>query len=308
MIKDLKDGMLATGVYLVKDFNKGVASNGTNFMNIILQDKSGTIEGKIWEVTPEQVSVFECGKPIRIEGRVGSFRDKLQIRIEDIYRVNENDIDVTNLISDSPIPVNELEASLDKYIDSIKQPDLHAIVSTLITENRNKYITHPAAVRNHHEFFHGLLFHSLSMANLVDPIVNNYPTVDRDLLMSGCLIHDIGKLVELSGPVACFYTTEGNLIGHLVIGANMVADVSKKLNITSEYPLLLEHMILSHHAKPEFGAAVVPQTQEALLLSMIDDMDAKMMCLDKVLSDTKKGEQTDRIFALDNRSFYKPKN
>jgi 3'-5' exoribonuclease len=308
MIKDLKDGMTASGVYLVKDFNKGVASNGTNFMNITLQDKSGTIEGKIWEVTPEQFEVFESGKPIRIEGRVGTFRDKLQIRIEDIYRVDENEIDVTNLISDSPIPVAELEATLDKYIASIKQPELHAIVSTLIADNRAKFVTHPAAVRNHHEFYHGLLFHSLSMANLVDPIANNYPTVDRDLLMAGCLVHDIGKLVELSGPVACYYTTEGNLLGHLVIGANMVAETVKKLNITGEYPLLLEHMILSHHGKQEFGAAVVPQTQEALLLSMIDDLDAKMMSLDKVLNDTKKGEQTDRIFALDNRSFYKPKN
>ena len=145
------------------------------------------------------------------------------------------------------------------------------------------------------------------MCEVAEFCAKHYPFLNYDLLISGCLLHDIGKVIELSGPIATKYTEEGNLLGHLTIGMSIVKEVADRLNIKSEVPTLLEHMILSHHGKLEFGAAVLPLTPEALILSMIDDMDAKMMMLEKALKDVKEGEYSDRLFALDNRTFYKSK-
>ena len=172
----------------------------------------------------------------------------------------------------------------------------------------DKFLDYPAAVKNHHEFYHGLIFHTVSMCEIADFIASHYEDINRDLLISGCILHDIGKVVELSGPVATKYTDEGNLLGHLTIGMSIVREAAEKLNIKSEVPMLLEHMILSHHGKLEFGAAVLPSTKEALLLSMIDDMDAKMMMLEKAYENVKEGEYTERLFALDNRAFYKSRD
>ena len=306
MIKDLIERGNASGVYLIKDVNKGITTNGLNYLSFVLQDKSGVIDAKKWDVTAEDINKSEKGKIVRIDGEVTKFKDKLQIRIADIYEVDPEDNDLSSLLMLGTIEFNALIEDFNYYKNSIKNDDCKAILDAVFKKYYSKFIDYPAAVRNHHEFYHGLLHHSVMMCKVAEQLSKLYDC-DYDLLISGCLLHDIGKVIEFSGYVAPSYTNEGNLLGHISIGMSIIKEISDELKITSEVPLLLEHMILSHHGKLEYGSPVVPLTREALLLSMIDDLDAKMMVLDKALSDIEEGSYTERIFALDNASYYKHK-
>ena len=306
MIKDLIERGNASGVYLIKDVNKGITTNGLNYLSFVLQDKSGTIDAKKWDVTAEDINKSEKGKIVRIDGEVTKFKDKLQIRIADIFEVDPKDNDLSSLLMLGSIEFNTLIEDFNYYKNSIKNDDCKAILDVVFKKYYSKFIDYPAAVRNHHEFYHGLLHHSVMMCKVAEQLSKLYDC-DYDLLISGCLLHDIGKVIEFSGYVAPSYTNEGNLLGHISIGMSIIKEISDELKITSEVPLLLEHMILSHHGKLEYGSPVVPLTREALLLSMIDDLDAKMMVLDKAFSDIEEGSYTERIFALDNASYYKHK-
>lgn len=306
MIKDLIERGNASGVYLIKDVNKGITTNGLNYLSFVLQDKSGVIDAKKWDVTAEDINKSEKGKIVRIDGEVTKFKDKLQIRIADIYEVDPEDNDLSSLLMLGSIEFNTLIEDFNYYKNSIKNDDCKVILDAVFKKYYSKFIDYPAAVRNHHEFYHGLLHHSVMMCKVAEQLSKLYDC-DYDLLISGCLLHDIGKVIEFSGYVAPSYTNEGNLLGHISIGMSIIKEISDELKITSEVPLLLEHMILSHHGKLEYGSPVVPLTREALLLSMIDDLDAKMMVLDKAFSDIEEGSYTERIFALDNASYYKHK-
>ncbi|MFA7222627.1 MAG: HD domain-containing protein [Bacilli bacterium] len=308
MIKDLKDGANASGVYLIKSCVRGVSSSSSanSYLNIILQDKSGTIDAKKWDASQDDFEKFVHGTVLRIDGTAYLYRDKLQIKVLDAFMVDQNEIDVSTLIIDSPIPLEELVKQFNFYKDSVKNADCKLILDSVFKKYYKSFIDFPAAVTCHHDFYHGLIYHTVSMCNLAAAIYKNYPDVDYDILISGCLLHDIGKVVEFSGPIATKYTLEGNLLGHISIGMAIVKEIADENKIESEVPLLLEHMILSHHGKQEFGSPVLPETREALLLSMIDEMDSKMMVLDKAYKDVNEGETTDRIFALDGRTFYKP--
>lgn len=306
MIKDLIERGNASGVYLIKDVNKGITTNGLNYLSFVLQDKSGVIDAKKWDVTAEDINKSEKGKIVRIDGEVTKFKDKLQIRIAEIYEVDPEDNDLSSLLMLGSIEFNTLIEDFNYYKNSIKNDDCKAILDAVFKKYYSKFIDYPAAVRNHHEFYHGLLHHSVMMCKVAEQLSKLYDC-DYDLLISGCLLHDIGKVIEFSGYVAPSYTNEGNLLGHISIGMSIIKEISDELKITSEVPLLLEHMILSHHGKLEYGSPVVPLTREALLLSMIDDLDAKMMVLDKAFSDIEEGSYTERIFALDNASYYKHK-
>ncbi len=308
MIKDLKDGMSITDVFLVKDFTKRVTSAGLNYLTITLQDSSGVIDAKKWEIAADDLDIIKIGAIIKIRGEVLDYKNKLQIKVLSVEKVDSDDESLKNLLIESPVPKEILVQKFRNIYSSVKNPDCRAILDEIFKKYYDKFLDYPAAVKNHHEFYHGLIFHTVSMCEIADFIASHYEDINRDLLISGCILHDIGKVVELSGPVATKYTDEGNLLGHLTIGMSIVREAAEKLNIKSEVPMLLEHMILSHHGKLEFGAAVLPSTKEALLLSMIDDMDAKMMMLEKAYENVKEGEYTERLFALDNRAFYKSRD
>ena len=307
MIKDLTDGSNASGIYLVKDFAKCLTNGGKAYLNLHFQDGSGVIDGKKWDVTNEDLATLEIGGLVRVDGTTLDYKGKLQIKVLGLYKVDPNDADLEGFLLQSPIPVETLIAKFKKHYASVKNEDCKLILKEIFTRYYKEFIDYPAAVKNHHEFYHGLIYHTVSMCDIADFLCTHYPELNRDLLISGCLLHDIGKVIELSGPIATKYTEEGTLLGHLTIGMSLVKEIADQLNIKSEVPMLLEHMILSHHGKLEFGAAVLPLTREALILSMIDDMDAKMMMLDKAYKDVEEGNYTERLFGLDNRAFYKSK-
>lgn len=306
MIKDIVvDEYINGETYLVKDAKEFTLQSGTKLFNVTLQDNSGTIEAKTFNYNQRYIDAIKPGVIIKIYGKVKENKGKVFMDLDSYTLPCEGEYEMDNLIQVSPIDFNTLKEELKTYLDSIKDEDLHAITKKLIVDNYKKYLDYPAASKNHHDFMHGLLHHSLSMCHLIDGIVLNYKELNRDLLISGALLHDLGKVVELSGVIATKYTLEGSLLGHLVIGVEMIDSASKELNIDNEKVLLLKHMIASHHGKQEFGALILPQTKEALILSMVDDMDAKMMSIDKAFENTENGSFSERIFPLDNRAFYK---
>ena len=195
----------------------------------------------------------------------------------------------------------------NKLVGSVKEKDCKALLEYFLKKFGNKVYEAPAASSVHHEFSSGLLMHSVSLAEHADYFAKYYPDINRDLLVTGALLHDFGKLIELEGPAVYHYTVEGKLLGHISIMCGELRIAVKELGITSEIPVLLEHMVLSHHGQLEFGSPVMPLTKEALLLSMIDNLDSKMLVLDKAYEGVAPGEFTQKIYPLDNRAFYKAK-
>lgn len=306
-IKEFLEGDVIRGPLLVINANRGITNNGLAYMNITLQDKTGTIEAKKWDLSEDDNAVITSGSIIYVDGDVLNYRDNLQIKIRSVRRLQDDEVDVGRFTISSPIAIEELEKRLDAYVSSIKQPECALIIKTLVEKFYKNFISYPAAVRNHHEFASGLLHHTVQMADLGEAIAKLYSSIDRDMLISGIILHDLGKTIELSGPIIPKYTLEGKLIGHISITHAEIQKVVDELNIKGEVPTLLSHMVLSHHGKYEYGSPVLPLTREAFLLSVIDDLDSKMMIIDKAFDQTPEGEFTSRIYALDERAFYKPK-
>ena len=185
---------------------------------------------------------------------------------------------------------------------------MQRIVRKMLAKYKTEFLTYPAAMTNHHDFVSGLAYHVHYMLRTAEALCDIYPSLNRSLLYSGIILHDIGKVKELSGPIGTTYTTEGNLIGHIVIAVEEISMIAAELEIEGEEVLLLKHLILSHHGKLEYGSPKVPMLKEAEILHFIDNIDARMMMMDKHLDNTDKGKFTDRIFPLENRNLYKPEN
>lgn len=304
-IKELHENDNVFWPLLVVNATKGVTDAGKRYMNLTFQDRTGTIEAKKWDCSEEDMELLVVGNIVFIEGVVNLYKNQLQLRVNSIRKEENVDLSLYKLVS--PIPLEELKAKLDYFMHSFKDKDVELITKTVIEHFYDKYITYPGAVRIHHEFGSGILHHSVKMAEMAEYVAKCYPQVDRDILVAGALLHDIGKTIEYDYLVAPSVTTEGKLIGHIPVMYAEFKKIVDNLNIKSEVPLLLEHMILSHHGKLEFGSPVMPATREALLLSEIDMMDSRMMVLDKALADVKPGEFTPRLWPMDDTVFYKPK-
>ncbi len=306
LINELRDGDHVYGNFLVAAATKGVTTGSKNYLTITFQDASGTMEAKRWDYLPDDPETFAPGNVVNVEAEVISYKDHLQMKVLSGSKVPYEAIDVTQFVPSSPIPREELEKRLDDYLASFQNEQVSLLVNHLVKKFRKDMMVWPAAVRNHHNFASGLLHHSILMADHAEAVCALYPSLDRDVLVAGCLLHDLGKIIELSGPVAPSYTLEGKLLGHISIMQAEIREAAHELKMEGEIPIIMEHMILSHHGKPDFGSAVMPLTREAMALAMIDDMDAKMNILDKAYADTKPGEFTAKIFSMDDRYFYLP--
>lgn len=307
MISEFVEHDHIIGQFLVGNISRGVNASGAPYLNIELRDSSGLISGKKWDVFNDDENIFAIGNVVLIEGDVIKYKDSLQMKILTGEAVDPNEIDVAKFIKAPPVPKEELIKRFEEHVVSIKNEDCRKILDYLIKRLSPKLYEYPAAVSVHHDYASGLLMHTVSMADLGVFLAAYYPDVDKDILLSGILLHDMGKCIEFEGPVIYKYSLEGKLLGHITIMASEIRHAAEVLNIKSEVPLLLEHMVLAHHGQHEFGSPVLPLTKEALLLSLIDNIDSKMVILEKALEGVKEGEFTAKIFPLDNRAFYKPK-
>ncbi len=307
LIKDLVEGDRLLIQALVGNSSNGTNKSGSPYLNVELRDNSGTLQCKKWEVDGTDKDIFASGNIVEVLLEVIKYNDSLQGKILSAKQLNLDDIDVTRFVKAPPIPKEELVKRFNKLVDSIENKDCRALLDYFLKKYGDKVYTSPAASSVHHEFSSGLLMHSVCIAEIADYLSGRYNDVNRDLLVTGALLHDFGKLIELEGPAVYKYTTEGKLLGHISIMCGELRIAAKELGLTSEVPVLLEHMVLSHHGQLEFGSPILPLTREALLLSIIDNLDSKMLVLDKAYEDVLPGEFTQKIYPLDNRAFYKAK-
>ena len=306
-IKELLEGDRVVIEALVGSCSNGTNKSGSPYLNVELRDNSGSINGKKWEVDGTDKEIFVPGNIIEVQVEVIKYNDSLQAKIINAKLLPLDSIDTTRFIKAPPIPREELEKRFNKLVDSIENKDCKKILDYFLKKFGEQVFISPAASSVHHEFASGLLMHSVSLAEHADYFAKYYPNINRDLLITGALLHDFGKMIELVGPAVYHYSVEGRLLGHISIMCGELRIAAKELNIKGEIPILLEHMVLSHHGQYEFGSPILPSTKEALLLSMIDNLDSKMLVLDKAYEDVLPGEFTQKVYALDGRAFYKPK-
>jgi 3'-5' exoribonuclease len=292
---------------LIKQMTKGTTNTGKPFLTLILQDKSGDIEAKLWDASEQDEMNFQPETIVKVSGDVQSYRGKNQLRIRQIKPSSSADgFELSDFLQTAPLSIDEMTSKITQYIFEMKNPNIQRITRHLLKKYQKPFLEYPAATKNHHEFVSGLAYHVVSMLDLSKAIAALYPSLDSDLLYAGVILHDLGKVFELSGPTSTAYTVEGNLLGHISIMVNEIGKASEELGIKGEEVMILQHLVLSHHGKAEWGSPKPPMIKEAEILHYIDNIDAKMNMLDKVLEKTKPGEYTERVFALDNRSFYKP--
>lgn len=292
---------------LIKSSAKGIASNGKAFLTLILQDQSGDIEAKLWDASAEDEITYGPQNIVKVYGDIHHYRGRSQLKIRNIRPVNQSDpVKVSDFLEVAPVGRDEMMDKITQYIFEMKNPNIQRITRMLVKKHQEAFLEFPAATKNHHEFVSGLAYHVVSMLDLAKAIAALYPSLDTDLLYSGIILHDLGKVMELSGPVSTTYTVQGNLLGHISIMVNEIGKAAEALRIEGEEVVILQHLVLSHHGKAEWGSPKPPLIKEAEILHYIDNLDAKMNMLDRALERVKPGEFSERIFALENRSFYKP--
>ncbi|MCR5230873.1 MAG: HD domain-containing protein [Solobacterium sp.] len=307
-IKDLKEKDRMTLNLLIKSNVKGVTQKGAPYLNLVLQDSSGVIDGKFWDVRPEEMACAETGKVAAVTFEVLEYNHNLQLRVNRVTPVDQDTVDMSEYVMSSAKSTRELQKMINGYVSSVSSLKYRMLVQGMFDKVGKKFYEYPAASRIHHNYMGGLAEHTLGMAALAEQIISLYPQLNRDLLISGVLIHDMGKTAELGGLISADYTTEGRLTGHISICHGWLMEVAAEKGLAdTEEAVLLRHMVLSHHGKYEFGSPVLPLLQEAEILNMIDNIDARMNTLRQAFETVKPGQWTSKLFALENRQFYKPK-
>lgn len=300
-------GEIFEGFLLIKEATKGVASNGKPFLTLIFRDMTGEMEAKLWDATSEDEELYTAEQIVKIHGEISQFRGKSQLRIIKIRQAQQTDnVYVADFIEKAPITQEQLVEKITAAIFEMENPKIQRMVRALVRKFEEEFYTYPAAARNHHEYASGLAHHTVCMLELAQEIYRLYPQLNKDLLYAGVILHDIGKVKELTGIASTSYTVSGKLLGHIPMMVEEIGLMAKELQIEGEEITILQHLVLSHHGKAEWGSPKPPLIQEAEVLHLIDLMDAKMNMLKRALEKVNPGEFTSRLFAMDNRSFYKP--
>ncbi len=278
-VKEIHDRDLVSSLFLVKDKITAMAKNGKPYLTIRLMDKSGEIEGRVWDNADEVAATFHKDDFIAIRAKASVYLGKMQLIIAQLKAVPDAEVNLADFLPESPRPIAGMCDELDLLLESIANPWLRRLMA-LFREDEPfmaLYRSAPAAKGMHHVYLGGLLEHSLAVATLVDRILPQYGHLNRDLLVAGALLHDVGKVREMAYTRAFDYTDEGKLLGHITIGVEMIHE---KIILLEGFPrelgMLLKHMILSHHGQYEYGSPKRPKTMEATVLNYLDDMDSKI--------------------------------
>ena len=278
-IKELREGEMISENYFCKQKQTLQTKAGKNYYSMLLQDKTGTIDGKVWELNAG-IEHFEALDYIRVEGQVVSFQGALQLNIRRVRKLSEGEYDVSDYMPCPKRDVKEMYKELLGYIASIKDPSFKLLAESYYKEDpkfKEMFEKHSAAKTMHHNFVGGLLEHTVSVTKLCAFLADIYPVLDRDLLLTAAMFHDVGKLAELSAFPENDYTDAGQLLGHIYIGAEWLSKRMDKLGgfqVKRKHELL--HCILAHHGELEFGSPKKPELAEAVALSMADNLDAKL--------------------------------
>lgn len=296
------------GFCLIRSVECKTGKNG-DYLDLTLSDKTGDINGKIWKYNSQEHGVYAANDIVKVRGVIREFGGSDQLNIERIRHVVESDgVSTEDFVKSSAYNGEQMFDELMRIADEFKDEDLKNIVKEILSDHRLPMLYWPAAFKLHHAVRGGLLMHTLSVVRLAEGVCKIYPFVDRELLLAGAILHDIAKIDEFivnETGIAENYSVKGNLVGHLAMGAMKISEYAKRLGTNDNTAMLLEHMVLSHHGEPEFGAAVRPMFIEAELLSELDLMDARVYEMHEAVSNAKPEDFSQRVWALDNRKLYR---
>lgn len=289
-IKDLKEGDRVFDIYLCKHKQSAMTKNGKPYENVILQDKTGTLDAKVWEPGSAGIAEFDSLDYIEVYGDVTSFQGALQVNVKRIRVCQEGEYDPADYLPVSSKSIPEMYRKLLGLIDSLENEYVKKLLNAFFREDeafKKKFQNSSAAKAIHHGFVGGLLEHSLSVAQLCDYYCTAYPILKRDLLLAAALLHDIGKIKEISPFPENDYTDDGQLLGHIVMGSEMISEKIKGIpGFPAGLAAEIKHCILAHHGKYEFGSPKIPAIIEALALNYADDTDAKIQTFSEILNGT----------------------
>jgi 3'-5' exoribonuclease len=278
-INQFKKGQSIEGFFLVKEKTAGKTKTGNLYLSLRLADRTGEIEGRVWERASEFGSLFEKEDFIKIQAEVDEFQGVRQLRVLRLRKAADGEIAPEDFLPRTPRDVDQMVGEMRETLASIGNPHLRGLVESFLTDEAflRKFKTAPAAKAMHHVYVGGLLEHTLAVLRLVRLVTPQYGVVDADLALAGAFLHDIGKVDELAYERAFDYTDRGRLLGHITLTVEMIDNKIQGLPGFPEHlALLLKHLILSHHGEYVFGSPKRPKTLEALLLHHLDDLDAKM--------------------------------
>lgn len=308
-INQMKKDELFEGVYLIKKAEVRKTRAGKDFIAFTFQDDTGEISGNMWDAQTYNVEEFVAGKIVHMKGRREVYNGTPQVNQITLRNIkNGEPNDPRDFKEKPPINVDNVREYMEQMLFKIENATWQRVVRALYRKYNKEFFTYPAAKTNHHAFESGLAYHTATMVRLADSIGDIYPELNKSLMFAGIMLHDLAKVIELSGPDNTEYTIRGNLIGHISLIDEELTKILAELNIddTKEEVTVLRHVILSHHGQLEYGSPVRPRIMEAEIIHMIDNIDANMMMMTTALNRVNEGEMTNRIFAMDNRSFYKP--
>lgn len=289
-VQEILPNTQVAGAFVVTDKQLRTARNGMPFLTLKLADKTGEMTARIWERADESDRCILKNTVVFVKGRAELFRDELQLQVQEIATIPRNDFDPSDFLPVCPHDSRELLENLHRTVSTVKRRSLQRLLGHILddVELMARFKLAPAAKSMHHAYLGGLLEHTVSVVVLVSMIGSLYPDLDRDLLVAGAFLHDIGKIHEFDYDLSIDYSDEGRLLGHMVLGVQILED---KLRGLRKFPrqdaLLLKHLILSHHGETEFGAVRLPMTREAFALHLADDLDAKMNGISRVLSESR---------------------
>ena len=312
-ISDLRKDMEVTDFFMVKMIAVKLGSNRKQYLDVTLGDKTGEVSSKKWDVSDaelENLQKIREGDVIKVKALVTEWQGQTQLRIQRIRMTGPEDgIEIWDYIKAAPEDPEEMYNYIHGIADSMQDEDLKRLCQKVLDDNREALMYYPAASKNHHAEYAGLLFHMKRMLQTGIAICGVYTELNRDLVAAGVIIHDMEKIREIisdQNGIASGYSMEGQLLGHIVMGVKYMDRITAALGISREKALMLEHMVLSHHYEPEYGSPKRPLFPEAEVLHYLDILDARLFDMFDALAATEPGGFSDRVWTLDNRRLYRP--
>jgi len=299
--------------FMVKGFAIKIGANKKQYLDVVLGDNTGEVSGKKWDITEQEIQSLEGikeGDIIKIRAAVTEWNGMKQLKVIKLRKLLANEyLDMVDFVKAAPEPAADMMAYIRDCVAGMKDEDFKLICTRLIDDNEVKLMYYPAASKNHHAEMAGLLYHIKRMLEMAKKTCEVYGNLNRDLLMTGVIMHDIEKLNEMDANeqgIVSSYTFEGQLLGHLIQGVKIIDRLALELGVSDEKAIMLEHMMISHHYEAEYGSPKKPLFPEAEILHYIDMIDAKIYDMEEALNPTEPGDFSERVWTMDNRRLYKP--
>jgi 3'-5' exoribonuclease len=309
-IRQVHAGDVLADCFVLSEKSMAQKKDGNNYLNVVLSDRTGNIKGVVWDNVANISSQAHAGAVVMVKGHVSEYRGSLQVVVKEMSPVSLDETDPTDFMSSTERDVDQMFERLVALSESLEARYLKALFSAFWADESftSRFKRAPAAKKMHHAYIGGLLEHTLSMAILADKIAEHYKGLDRDLLVSGTLLHDIGKIREFNYDMGIDYSDEGRMVNHIVIGIQMIEEKIQTIDaFPEEAAMLLKHMVVSHHGSKELGSPEPPKTIEAVMLNCIDEMDSRIQAVREFMGKEDPGETWTSFHRLLGRHFYRGK-